>query len=71
MRPDASSDSPDETLVTTAIVIADRRQRYVDDHGIEHDDELRRRKEGERDPFAPRRQLGFGHGWTPWVSPLT
>ena len=40
-------DDPGQVLLGEVEVAADRRQRDVDDRGVEHDDELGRREQGE------------------------
>jgi hypothetical protein len=56
-------DDPRQIVLRELQVLADRRQRDVDDRGVEHDDELRYRKQRERDPLATLGQLGVFHGW--------
>jgi hypothetical protein len=45
-------DDPGQVLLGEIEVAADRRQRHVDDRGVEHDDELGRGEEGESEALS-------------------
>ena len=54
-------DDPGQALLREVEALADRRQRHVDDRGVEYDDELREAEQGEGDPAAAFELLGCGH----------
>ena len=54
-------DDPGEVVLGEVERVADRRQRDVDDRGVEDDDELRHAQQGERDPAPAFVFLGFRH----------
>ena len=54
---------PGEVLRREVQVLADRRDRDVDDRDVQDDHELRRGQESERQPFAALSGFGIGHRW--------
>ena len=54
-------DDPGEVVLGEVEGGADRRQRDVDDRGVEDDDELRHAQQRQRDPPAAFELLGVGH----------
>ena len=58
-------DDPGQVLLGEVEVLADRRQRDVDDRRVEHDDELGAAEQRQRQPAAALENLGVGHGRLP------
>jgi len=55
--------NPREVLLGEPQVLSDRRDRHVDDRGVEDDHELRAGQQGQREPFASLGRFGIGHRW--------